>query len=352
MNNHQGFSFEEKQLIRGTVVPYEETKQLENYYPVAICKIDRTIIWRELSNIQFTSSFFSDTLNMQAIEERKVCVTPLSILHDLFPEHQNQDKYEVEDGDANQTQTHFLEPSGFIFHVSRCGSTLLTQMLASLDSCIVMSEPPIMDAAFRFLHANQDFTDKDILIKQLIYALARQRSPKEKHFFIKFDSWHVAWISLIRKIYPQTPIVFLYREPAEVLASHQKQRGPQMIPHYINLSALQPDVNNIPAYDFDAYCLRMQLSFYQTILEQLPQTTLTLVNYTQLPDIVWDKLLGLFSMQLSEVEMQKVIARTSFHSKNQHQSFTKNPAIKSIHPQYKETQKSYQELEKIRLFKV
>lgn len=346
MNNHQGFSFEEKQLIRGTVIPYEETKQLENYYPVAICKMDRNIIWRELSNIQFTSSFFSDTLNMQAIEERKVCVTPLSILQDLHPEHKHQN--------ANQStnQAHFLEPSGFIFHVSRCGSTLLTQMLASLDSCIVMSEPPIMDAAFRFLHANQDFTDKEIFIKQLIYALARQRSPKEKHFFIKFDSWHVAWISLIRKIYPQTPIVFLYREPAEVLASHQKQRGPQMVPHYIDLSALQADVNNIPVYDSDAYCLRMQQSFYQTILELLPQTTLTLINYTQLPHIVWDKLLNLFSMHLSEVEMQQVIARTSFHSKNQHQSFTKDPSIQSPHPEYKKTQKSYQQLEKIRTSRI
>lgn len=361
MNKFQGFSFEEKQLIQGTIVPYEQTNQLENYYPVALSQTQQQIIWRELSDIQFTSSFFSDTLNNQAIEKRKVCYTPFSILHDLFPENKNLNHPDC------------IEPSGFIFHVSRCGSTLLTQMLASLDSCVVMSEPPIMDAVFRFLHAHQNFSEKEAFVRQMISALARQRSPLEKHFFIKFDSWHVAWIPLIRSLYPTTPIVFLYREPAEVLASHKKQRGPQMIPQFIDLSALQPTTDDIPIYDFDAYCLRMQLSFYESVLGSLTplttltpmatldsistlssklsieQTSITLVNYKQLPDIVCNELLHLFSMKVSEQEVQQLMARTSFHSKNQHHSFSQDLPAKTSHPEYANTFLSYEKLEKLRL---
>ena len=39
-----------------------------------------------------------------------------------------------------------LKPSGFIFHMSRCGSTLAAQMLAALSDCVVISEAAPIDA--------------------------------------------------------------------------------------------------------------------------------------------------------------------------------------------------------------
>jgi hypothetical protein len=39
--------------------------------------------------------------------------------------------------------------AGLIFHVSRCGSTLVAQMLAALPHHIVASEPPILDDLLR-----------------------------------------------------------------------------------------------------------------------------------------------------------------------------------------------------------
>ena len=47
-----------------------------------------------------------------------------------------------------------LTPSAFIFHASRCGSTLLAQMLARLDSHIVLSEPPPLDQLLRAHYAS------------------------------------------------------------------------------------------------------------------------------------------------------------------------------------------------------
>ena len=35
-----------------------------------------------------------------------------------------------------------IDPTGFIFHLARCGSTLVSQMLAALPEHIVLSEAP------------------------------------------------------------------------------------------------------------------------------------------------------------------------------------------------------------------
>ena len=42
-----------------------------------------------------------------------------------------------------------VAPAGFIFHLSRCGSTLITQMLASLPENVVLSKPGVVDAMIR-----------------------------------------------------------------------------------------------------------------------------------------------------------------------------------------------------------
>src|SRR5271170_255288 len=42
-----------------------------------------------------------------------------------------------------------LAPSGFIFHMSRCGSTLVSRMLAALPQNRVLSEPAALHAVIR-----------------------------------------------------------------------------------------------------------------------------------------------------------------------------------------------------------
>ena len=42
-----------------------------------------------------------------------------------------------------------MRPSGFIFHMSRCGSTVISQMLAALAEHVVVSEAGPIDALAR-----------------------------------------------------------------------------------------------------------------------------------------------------------------------------------------------------------
>jgi hypothetical protein len=117
-----------------------------------------------------------------------------------------------------------LPPSGFIFHMSRCGSTLIAQMLAAVPGNRVISEATVIDT---ILHSHLQHPEvSDDLRAQwlcgLVAALGRPREG-EQRLFVKFDSWHALQLPFIRKVFPSVPWIFVYRNPLDVLASHARQ---------------------------------------------------------------------------------------------------------------------------------
>jgi hypothetical protein len=109
-------------------------------------------------------------------------------------------------------------PAGFIFHMSRCGSTLAARMLASIPHATVISEAPIVDEAIQ--------TGRAALVRSAIAALRVDAGP----YFVKFDAWHIHRLPLIREAFPETPWVFLYRDPIEVLVSQSRTPGRMCLP--------------------------------------------------------------------------------------------------------------------------
>src|SRR4029077_6493953 len=128
-----------------------------------------------------------------------------------------------------------LEPSGFIFHMSRCGSTLVSQMLAALPSNIVVSEASPIDTVVQAGRWRRDLSEdrQARWLPPIIGALGQKRTGSEQHYFIKLDCWHTLALPLFRRAFPAVPWVFLYRDPVEVLASQVSQPGTQMLPRGI-----------------------------------------------------------------------------------------------------------------------
>jgi len=56
-------------------------------------------------------------------------------------------------------------------------------------------------------------------LRSLIFALTRPRVQTERRAFVKFISWNVLYLDLITKAFPGIPALFLYRSPAEVIAT-------------------------------------------------------------------------------------------------------------------------------------
>ena len=66
-----------------------------------------------------------------------------------------------------------LEPSGFIFHMSRCGSTLLTNMLRQSDRTIAWCEPEVLAKLLQMIEPeNEDYVIE--LFKTAVRLLAER----------------------------------------------------------------------------------------------------------------------------------------------------------------------------------
>src|SRR5690606_34626620 len=122
-----------------------------------------------------------------------------------------------------------VAPTAFIFHVSRCGSTLLSQLLDLDEANIVLSEVPLLDQLLRLPETFPGISraQQETALQATIRLLGQKRTGHEKQLFIKLDSWHVFFAATLRKQYPSVPFILLYRAPDEVFESHRRHRGMQ-----------------------------------------------------------------------------------------------------------------------------
>jgi len=120
-----------------------------------------------------------------------------------------------------------LAPAAFIFHVSRCGSTLAAQMLASLPRNLVASEPPIIDEILRLNQRDSTATDDEriALLRGVVRALAQPPAARVERFFVKLDCWHILSLDVFRRAFPGVPLLFVYRPPIDVLVSLMRRPG-------------------------------------------------------------------------------------------------------------------------------
>ncbi|MBB5610117.1 MULTISPECIES: aspartyl beta-hydroxylase [unclassified Janthinobacterium] len=295
MSVPHGLALQERLMNKGTAVPWQAGMDMSGWYPVSVAHgadaID--VHWRDMGETRFSDSFFENTLARQPREQRRTCRTPLAALA------------QFNDG---------LPPDAFIFHVSRCGSTLLTQMLATLPHCVVMSEPPIIDALLR-LHHDSSTIDSIALLRSAMLALGQRRFGDESHYVIKFDCWHIHSLDLIRQAFPGTPCLFLYREPQAVLASHQRQRGPQMVPGMLHPALLPLPDHALAPGDLDGYAALVLASLYAAAHHHAAAGKLLLINYQQLPDIVFSDVLQRLGIGPTTGQLHAMRERSGRHAK-------------------------------------
>jgi hypothetical protein len=195
-----------------------------------------------------------------------------------------------------------LAPDGFIFHMSRCGSTLVAQMLAGSDAHVVISEAPPIDVVLQLDRAAPEPMAEILtaLLRAMVGALGQVRNAGERRYFVKLDSWHILALPLFRRAFPDTPWVFLHRDPVEVLVSQARERGIQMIPDFVPPSLYGLDLpGGAPDEDYWARVLAVTC---QAALDECAQGCGLLVNYTQLPDALHTKILPHFGITATPAE--------------------------------------------------
>ena len=113
-----------------------------------------------------------------------------------------------------------------IHHVSRCGSTWLTKMLGSIPGVITVNEPPALN---QLLLARLSEQDRQQALRELVGALWQEAMPLASHIVIKTSSWNILKTAELERALGPIPVVFLNRDPIEVLDSLERRPAPWLL---------------------------------------------------------------------------------------------------------------------------
>lgn len=206
-----------------------------------------------------------------------------------------------------------LPPSAFILHASRCGSTLISQMLARLDDHIVVSEPPPLDALLR---SGLPDEERRAAIAGLLSAYGQRRRGTEQRLVIKLDAWNIGEWPLLRECFADTPWLFAYRDPLEIAVSHLRRPGLHMVPGALGDCVLDDDLPFEGREDFIARRLGRLL---EAGWVHCRESAGLAVNYSELPDAMSGRLARFFG--LSATQCEQALTATAQHAKQPSQPF-------------------------------
>jgi len=184
-----------------------------------------------------------------------------------------------------------LTPSGLVFHMTHCGSTLVSRMLAAGAAHLALGEPQPLDLALRLCaEGGLDEATQLALVRGVVGALGLPRAG-ETRLFLKLDGWHIGLLPLLRRAFPETPWVFLYRAPLEVMAALSDTTGldPGRFP--IRALGLDAEMASAPEADYLAAALA---AICELALAGLGGGGGRLVGYAELPAAVATRILPHF----------------------------------------------------------
>ncbi len=271
-------------------------KPVAGWYPVKLephASGETTLTWRDLSGVDLNAPFFEDAIR-RARQER--------------PQQRQTSLRELAEISLPPT----IPPTAFIFHTSRSGSTLLAQLLSCLDGSIAISEPPIIDEV---LGLQQNEEETIVLLRQMVRVLGQQRSSSDRRFFIKHDSWHLRWLPLIRKAFPSTPCFLCFRDPMEILWSHHRQRGSQMVPGLRDPALFDIEPDSIDPADLDAFAARVLESMFTRALSHVREGNLIPLAHPRLVETIHTEVFAKLGIVPTDSEAARLHERGLYHSK-------------------------------------
>lgn len=220
-----------------------------------------------------------------------------------------------------QAESPGLPPTALIFHASRCGSTLMAQMLATLDDNIVLSEPAPLDNLLRAHRLTPEAAPRQpAWLSALLSAYGQRRQGNEQRLFIKLDAWNVFEAPLLLALYPEVPRVFLYRDPLEIVVSQLRQPGMHRVPGLLGPSALDLPAEEALRMTPAEYTSRTVGAILRQGLALCQRHGAVAVNYQELPDACWGRLASVFAVH--DTHLPRLRETAGFDAKQPSQSFS------------------------------
>lgn len=222
-----------------------------------------------------------------------------------------------------------------VFHVSRCGSTLIAQALAQSPQHLVLSEAPPVDFLVRTAREQGLLSDaQTVLALQAWLSAWAQRSdptsPPLQAVTLKLDSWNTAQATLLSQAWPQALRTMLTREPLSVLVSQMQERAFYLVPGAMGPlfgpTGLSPlEQATLPPEQYSAHIIGRT---YADMLREAQPASDLILDHAELPDAFDAQLLPRLRWQASPTERQAMRARLSQHGKRPHMTFSSDTTSK------------------------
>lgn len=217
-----------------------------------------------------------------------------------------------------------IPPAGLIFHVSRCGSTLVTKALARAPGTMMISQGGPLQYGF-WAHLTDGWrrpaeaTSQTLArLRNMMLAMTRPRGSGARRAFFKPISWNTLYIDLIMAAWPGTPALFLYRDPVEVIASVRREttaaldarRRPRQAAFLSGLAGAELAAASDTAYLAACYARYLEHAL-------AAPDGLALLDYRDLSAASFARVVedGL-DVRASEAELQSMLEQFRFHSKD------------------------------------
>lgn len=281
---------------------------LKGWFPVDAVVVDGQpgLSWLDLAGVDFTEPFFQQTVD-RAKQQDPARQERFIEFHELVQIENTFDS---------------VAPTGFIFHSSRCGSTLLANACRALADTIVLSEPPAVDKLVaRLITDTWDHSGKEwvysMFLRVVVKALAQRRSGHERNLFLKFSCCSVSRIGSIRRIWPNVPWVFLYRDPIETIVSNVENRPAWMLDEdrRVLASIIGSSSWAVAEMSPEELCARAIGSFYSTA-QLVANDHALLLNYNQLSPAEISNVLKFFGVTPAATEMEAIARQSQTYSKS------------------------------------
>lgn len=227
-----------------------------------------------------------------------------------------------------------VPPTGFIFHMSRCGSTLVSNALQCLEDTFVASEPqPICEL---LSPVSQGWTRaprgwaarRSALLRSMVHVFGQRRQGKDHRYFIKFTSTNALQLDLVRRLWPEVPWLFVYRNPVDVVVSNLAR-----LPSWMQLSPEQAaflfgwPLDSVPGLSPEAYCARAVGQYCEAAVRNA-NARAHFLNYEDLDPERLLAVLGEFGVQPSDAEKARISKSMKQYSKDPRRTFQEDSQLK------------------------
>jgi hypothetical protein len=203
-------------------------------------------------------------------------------------------------------------PSGLIFHVARCGSTLISQLLKTHDNLVVYAEPLPFN---EILLPPHPWPRHEVVaaLRSLGDAFARHaRGP----YVLKFSSWNTLFCDLVAEAFPDSPWVFNLRDPVEVGVSLLQQPANWMRATERSAVELGKCVDPEGAAQSPEEFVARLYGAFCAAGRRLDARRGRLVRYESLPAAVWESVAPHFSLPVDDWQRERMLQAARINSKS------------------------------------